>query len=623
MSSTYSPNLRLELIANGEQSGTWGNTTNTNLGTLLEQAITGITTIAMSDVDVTLTTTNGATDQARSAVLILTGTNSVTRNVIAPLVPKVYFVKNSTNRDIIIKGATGSGVTISSLNSAIVYCDSTNFVAISPSGLLAVINGGTGISSLTTGYIPYGAGTGAFASSANIVFDGTALILGNGTAPYSSKLGVNGNAYIAGGLKGCYGAGAGVANLSVGDLSLNANSSGQYITAVGYSALKSNTSGSYNTALGTSALQTNTIGYYNTAVGYSALFSNLGNATGPLGYYNTALGYQALKSVTGSNNIGIGPNAGQLVTTGSNNVLIGAYDGFAAPISTTGSNYIVLSDGAANIRQVIDSNGNVGIGTTTTSGAKLTVSQATLGSTVLSLSSGVASLNYSNIAGVGSLLSGNEINMGSINSYTALYSNNTEYVRLTTTGALAFGGATNYGSAGQTLLSAGSTGVPTWGSSLVSGTAQTATGSPASIDFTGIPSWAKRITVMLQGVCFGTNLTEILIQIGTGSTPDVSAYTGSSTRQAASTNASAVYAGTGFTVASANTSGNIINGSVSITLIGSNTYIASGIIAGTGANLQTTTAGIHTIPSGALNIVRITNLAGSGITAGTINIIYE
>ena len=40
MSSTYSPNLRLELIANGEQSGTWGNTTNTNLGTLLEQAIT-------------------------------------------------------------------------------------------------------------------------------------------------------------------------------------------------------------------------------------------------------------------------------------------------------------------------------------------------------------------------------------------------------------------------------------------------------------------------------------------------------------------------------------------------------------------------------------------------------
>ena len=68
MSSTYSPNLRLELIANGEQSGTWGNTTNTNLGTLLEQAITGITTIAMSDVDVTLTTTNGATDQARSAV---------------------------------------------------------------------------------------------------------------------------------------------------------------------------------------------------------------------------------------------------------------------------------------------------------------------------------------------------------------------------------------------------------------------------------------------------------------------------------------------------------------------------------------------------------------------------
>jgi len=74
MPSTYSPSLKLELIADGEQPGTWGQTTNTNLGTLLEQAITGVVTIVMTNADYTLTDLNGLSDEARNAVLVVTGT---------------------------------------------------------------------------------------------------------------------------------------------------------------------------------------------------------------------------------------------------------------------------------------------------------------------------------------------------------------------------------------------------------------------------------------------------------------------------------------------------------------------------------------------------------------------
>ena len=97
MASTYSANLRLELIGTGEQQGTWGSTTNSNLGTLLEQAIGGYESITVLDVgDTTLTTANGATDQARNMTLNLIGTISAARNVICPAAEKIYIVKNAT-----------------------------------------------------------------------------------------------------------------------------------------------------------------------------------------------------------------------------------------------------------------------------------------------------------------------------------------------------------------------------------------------------------------------------------------------------------------------------------------------------------------------------------------------
>lgn len=131
MASTYSTSLKLTLIGDGEQSGIWGQTTNNNLGTLVEQAITGITSIVMSDVNYTLTNFNGISNEARNAVLVVTGTNSAVRDIIPPVVEKLYTVVNNTTGGFAIRviGATGTGVNIPNGTTCLVYCDGTNFVS--------------------------------------------------------------------------------------------------------------------------------------------------------------------------------------------------------------------------------------------------------------------------------------------------------------------------------------------------------------------------------------------------------------------------------------------------------------------------------------------------------------
>jgi hypothetical protein len=130
MTSAYSPALLLELMATGDQSGTWGTTTNTNLGTLLEQAITGVVSIAQGDATLTLSVANGATDQARNAVINLTGAMTAGRNVVVPTSNKLYLIKNSTTGGFAttIKTVAGTGVAIAAGTSQFVYCDGVNVV---------------------------------------------------------------------------------------------------------------------------------------------------------------------------------------------------------------------------------------------------------------------------------------------------------------------------------------------------------------------------------------------------------------------------------------------------------------------------------------------------------------
>jgi hypothetical protein len=130
MASTFSPSLRLELIGDGDQSGIWGQTTNNNLGGLIEQAIGGVITISMIDANYTLTNFNGVVDEARNAVIIATGALSAQRNIIAPLVEKTYAIQNNTTGGFAVQiiGPSGTGVVVP--NGATVFCDGTNYLSL-------------------------------------------------------------------------------------------------------------------------------------------------------------------------------------------------------------------------------------------------------------------------------------------------------------------------------------------------------------------------------------------------------------------------------------------------------------------------------------------------------------
>ena len=130
MASTFS-NLKLELMATGENSGTWGDITNTNLGTALEEAITGSVDVAFSSADVTLTLTNtNASQPARNLRLNLTGTSGGARNLIVPDINKLYIVNNGLADTVTIKNATGTGVAVPSNKSMVVFNDGTNVVDV-------------------------------------------------------------------------------------------------------------------------------------------------------------------------------------------------------------------------------------------------------------------------------------------------------------------------------------------------------------------------------------------------------------------------------------------------------------------------------------------------------------
>jgi len=132
MASTYSTSLKLELIGQGEQSGTWGVTTNNNFGNLVEQAITGVETISMSNATYTLTNYDGTLDEARNAVLVFSGINLAPQNVIAPAVEKLYTLRNISGANVTIKTSGGNGVAVANNSYAQVYCDGTNFFNATP-----------------------------------------------------------------------------------------------------------------------------------------------------------------------------------------------------------------------------------------------------------------------------------------------------------------------------------------------------------------------------------------------------------------------------------------------------------------------------------------------------------
>jgi hypothetical protein len=154
---------------------------------------------------------------------------------------------------------------------------------------------------------------------------------------------------------------------------------------------------------------------------------------------------------------------------------------------------------------------------------------------------------------------------------------------------------------------------------LVSGTAVAST-SGTAIDFTSIPSWVKRITVMLNGV--STNGTSVLrVQIGDGSI-STSGYTGTTTALVDGGTVNGGNYGGGFDIRSA-VAANVIHGTVVITTLGSNIWVASGVLGDSGRVAAYTVGGSKTL-SGTLDRVRITTVNGTDtFDAGSINILFE
>jgi hypothetical protein len=161
--STYSTNLKIELIGTGEQTGTWGATTNDNFANVFEQAIVGRgNPVFVTDANLTLTYTDSVASQtARNLYLNVTSTVSggltATRNLVVPTINKTYVVENNTTggQSIVVKTSAGTGITVLNGRRAALYVDGTNVVgafdnlnSLTLGTALPIASGGTGATTI-------------------------------------------------------------------------------------------------------------------------------------------------------------------------------------------------------------------------------------------------------------------------------------------------------------------------------------------------------------------------------------------------------------------------------------------------------------------------------------------
>lgn len=215
MASTYSTNLRIQLITTGEQAGVWGASTNTNLGSVIEQAITGYEAISITSANQALTYADGAPDQARNAILELTTTTTAAFNVYVPPVDKTYIIKNASSYTATVYCSSsfgnttpaGAGVAIPAGKTAMVWTDVMDVQdqLSHISGALSVAGGVTGaltgnvtgnVAGDLTGSVNAGAGT-IQTTNYTITEVGGVLYFKNG-ATNIAKLDSSGNLTVLG-----------------------------------------------------------------------------------------------------------------------------------------------------------------------------------------------------------------------------------------------------------------------------------------------------------------------------------------------------------------------------------------------------------------------------------------
>ena len=432
MATSYTSLLGLALPQTGDLSGTWGATVNTSITQLLDDAVAGTTTLS---ADTTLTTTTGASNQARQAILLCTG-HVANITITAPAQSKIYTVINaSATYTVKIRGAgPTTGITIPVSSTATVAWNGSDFVDASGyingnlkvNGTLTVtgtatIGGNTAVTgtlsatgdsafgaSSTAGFRLYAKGASATSSDFALVIQNstpTSLLtvrndgyLGFGVSATAMTLDASGNLLVGAtsnarsarivsenasgqqlalrytsvatwyqnvnssgilvwdkdnteamrlnttlltvtpgasiqGLTVGLGGGAVGTNTAVGASAIAATATGTYATAIGYAALPALTSGLYNTAVGANSLALNQGGSSNSALGVSALGANVS------GNYNTGIGADALRFTTGSNNTGVGYQAGFTNAGGNGLTAMGYQAGYFQTAGNTAIGY--------------------------------------------------------------------------------------------------------------------------------------------------------------------------------------------------------------------------------------------------------------------------------------------
>ena len=269
MASTYVNDLRLNEMATGDASGTWGTVTNTNLELIGEALSFGTEAITTNADTHTTTVADGASDPGRAMYLKYTGTlDSACTITIGPnTISRMQFIENATSgsQNIIISQGSGANVTIPAGDTKAVYLDGAGSGA-------AVVDAFASLSTVDLKVQDDLTVTDDASVGGDLAVTGALDVDGATTTDGITNAG---NFSTDGGtikLDGNYPTGTG--NVALGDTALDSLTSGNYNTAIGENSLTANTEGGTNTAIGSRTLDENTTGSSNTAVGQGALNSN-------------------------------------------------------------------------------------------------------------------------------------------------------------------------------------------------------------------------------------------------------------------------------------------------------------------------------------------------------------